>query len=202
MVSHVPLQWAIGTFAESFSSSSLPHFSVFLATSGAVILWLTISFNFFMWRGLCVGQFFFHSNGYSNYQNSSTWSAEIPRALHGNPLHSSKIGVWCALSRRRKKQLLRKIIQIFYSVSLLCWKSINGNAGFSKVGEIAHTAKTTFLQGLFGYRTVCRGLWPPRSPDRRPPDFFLCGFLKDRVYCNKPRNMEDRKPNTGRGGGL
>lgn len=75
-----------------------------------------------------------------------------------------------------------------------CW--------LQQVGETAHTAKTTtFLQGLFGYRTVCRGLWPPRSPDRTPPDFCLGGFLKDRVYRNNPRNMEDRKPNTGRGWG-
>jgi len=42
---------------------------------------------------------------------------------------------------------------------------------------------------------------PPRSPVHTPPDFFLCGFLKARIYFNNPRNMEDRKPNTGRGGG-
>ncbi|PRD30640.1 UNVERIFIED_CONTAM: hypothetical protein NCL1_25804 [Trichonephila clavipes] len=24
--------------------------------------------------------------------------------------------------------------------------------------------------------------WPPRSPDLNPPDFFLCGFLKIKVY--------------------
>ncbi|KAJ4444733.1 hypothetical protein ANN_06530 [Periplaneta americana] len=25
--------------------------------------------------------------------------------------------------------------------------------------------------------------WPPRSPDMTPLDFFLCGFVKDEVYC-------------------
>jgi hypothetical protein len=76
------------------------------------------------------------------------------------------------------------------------------NCWLQQVEETAQTAKTTaFLQGLFGYRTVCHGLWPPRSPDSTPPDFFLFGLLKDRVYCNNSRNMEDRKPNTGQGGG-
>jgi len=76
------------------------------------------------------------------------------------------------------------------------------NCWLQQVGETAHTAKTTaFLEGFFGYRTLCHGLWPPRSPDSTPPDFFLCGLLKDRVYCSNPRNMEDRKPETGQGGG-
>jgi hypothetical protein len=37
---------------------------------------------------------------------------------------------------------------------------------------------------------VGRGLWPPRSPDLTLPDFFLWGFLKERVYSNNPRSME------------
>jgi len=25
-------------------------------------------------------------------------------------------------------------------------------------------------------------VWPPRSPDATPRDFFLCGYVKDQVY--------------------
>jgi hypothetical protein len=34
--------------------------------------------------------------------------------------------------------------------------------------------------------------WPPRSPDLTAPD-FLWGYLKSKVYANKPNNSEDLK---------
>lgn len=37
--------------------------------------------------------------------------------------------------------------------------------------------------------------WPPYSPDLSPPDFYLWGYLKDRVYRNVPRTLEDLKTN-------
>ena len=33
--------------------------------------------------------------------------------------------------------------------------------------------------------------WPPRSPDLTPCDFFLWGYLKDKVYTSVPRNLQD-----------
>ena len=33
--------------------------------------------------------------------------------------------------------------------------------------------------------------WPPRSPDLTPPDFFLWGFVKDRVYSTNPQSVEE-----------
>jgi hypothetical protein len=41
------------------------------------------------------------------------------------------------------------------------------------------------------YSRAERGLWPPRSPD-----FFLWGFLNERVYSNNPRSSEELKHNT------
>ncbi|PSN30867.1 hypothetical protein C0J52_26252 [Blattella germanica] len=36
--------------------------------------------------------------------------------------------------------------------------------------------------------------WPPRSPDLTPCDFFLCGFVKDKVYVPPlPQNLEELK---------
>ena len=41
--------------------------------------------------------------------------------------------------------------------------------------------------------------WPPYSPDLTPPDFFLWGYLKDRIYRNpKPRTLEQLKENIHR----
>jgi hypothetical protein len=39
-------------------------------------------------------------------------------------------------------------------------------------------------------------LWPPRRPDLTPPDYFLWGYLKQVVYSNRPRTIEDLKQNT------
>ena len=33
--------------------------------------------------------------------------------------------------------------------------------------------------------------WPPRSPDLTPCDFFLWGYLKERVYRERPANIQD-----------
>lgn len=34
-------------------------------------------------------------------------------------------------------------------------------------------------------------LWPPRSPDMTPLDFFLWGYLKDIVYATQPNSLND-----------
>jgi hypothetical protein len=38
-------------------------------------------------------------------------------------------------------------------------------------------------------------LWPPRLPDLTPPDYFLWGYLKGRVYQNKPWTTAALKAN-------
>jgi hypothetical protein len=43
----------------------------------------------------------FHLIGYVNSQNSRFWSSENPHLFHEVPLHSQKIGCWCAISRKR-----------------------------------------------------------------------------------------------------
>ena len=65
---------------------------------------------------------------------------------------------------------------------------------FQQDGATCHSAKETLklLQETFEDRIISRGCdfpWPPRSPDLSPPDFFLWGYLKERVYLSKPRNV-------------
>ncbi|KAJ4426822.1 hypothetical protein ANN_26621, partial [Periplaneta americana] len=52
---------------------------------------------------------------------------------------------------------------------------------------------------LSGYvttdRIISRNLWPPGSPDLTTPDFFLWGYLKDRVYATRPQTLDDLKHN-------
>ena len=42
-------------------------------------------------------------------------------------------------------------------------------------------------------RIISKNLWPPRSPDLTPADFFLWGLLKGKVYKNTPRTIEQLK---------
>ena len=71
---------------------------------------------------------------------------------------------------------------------------------FQQDGATCHTAKSTmnFLRQKFPGRVVSKGGdidWPPRSPDLTAPDFFLWGFLKSKVYANKPKTLDELKDN-------
>ncbi|KAJ4428119.1 hypothetical protein ANN_24133 [Periplaneta americana] len=49
------------------------------------------------------------------------------------------------------------------------------------------------LHNHFPGRWIGRGgpiAWPPRSPDLTPLDFFLWGFVKDRVYNTRVDNLQ------------
>jgi hypothetical protein len=62
-------------------------------------------------------------------------------------------------------------------------------------GAMCHTsnADTKETESYFGDRLISKNLWPPRSPDLTPPDFFLWGLLKVRVYSSKPRTIDTLK---------
>ena len=40
--------------------------------------------------------------------------------------------------------------------------------------------------------------WPPYSPALNPGDFFLWGYLKERIYDNNPKTLVDLKDNIRR----
>ena len=49
------------------------------------------------------------------------------------------------------------------------------------------------LEVFFKTELSQKNLWPPRSLDLTPADFFLWGLLKGRVYKNTPRTIEQLK---------
>jgi len=54
------------------------------------------------------------------------------------------------------------------------------------------------LRQIFGERLISRNSgfnWPARSPDLTALDYFLWGYLKDRVYVNKPKTLQQLKEN-------
>lgn len=71
---------------------------------------------------------------------------------------------------------------------------------FQQDGATAHTARETMaiLQDIFGDLIISRRSafsWPSRSPDLSSPDSFLWGYLKERVYVNKPQTIAQLKNN-------
>lgn len=50
------------------------------------------------------------------------------------------------------------------------------------------------IRQVFGRRVIAMGHeheWPARSPDLTPCDFFLWGWLKQKVYVTPPQNVDD-----------
>ena len=62
---------------------------------------------------------------------------------------------------------------------------------FQQDRATCHTANLTkkMLEEVFNTRLISKPKWPARSPDLTPPDFFLWGMLKGRVYEYKPTDL-------------
>jgi hypothetical protein len=118
---------------------------------------------------------------------------------------SQKVGMFCALSQRRI------IGPIFFDTSVTSAVYIEMfqdfmnqlddkelSLGFyQQDGVTCHTSAASMaeIESFFPGRVISKRLWPPRSPDLTPPDFFLWGHLKGRVYMNRPRTLEDLREN-------
>jgi hypothetical protein len=98
----------------------------------------------------------------------------------------SKNCVWCAVSRKRIVEPL------FFESTVdgtVCRELIQQD------GATCHTSNETMdmLQDFFGDRLISKNLWSPRSPDLSIPEFFLRGYLKNKVYEDNPHTIDDLK---------
>ena len=144
----------------------------------------------------------FYLQGSVHSQNTRLWSNENPHEIQEIPLHCEKVGVWVAISRRRivgpiffndtvnSERYCSVILQPFIAQLSDQERQIGY---FQQDGATAHTANNTMrcLQNVFGRRLISKGLWPPRSPDLSPPDFYLWGAMKGSVYRNRPKTLGD-----------
>ncbi len=64
---------------------------------------------------------------------------------------------------------------------------------FQQDGATARTAQETiaFLKDFFGNHLISHPLLPLRSPDLSPPNFFLWGCLKERVFATCPSDLNE-----------
>jgi len=122
--------------------------------------------------------------------------------------------VWCAVSSRgvigpyffeNEERITMTVtsdryvemLQSFVAPALNNFPQLH-KAWFQQDGATSHTARQSMaaVRELFGNRVISRfgGIpWPPRSPDLSVCDFFLWGYLKNRVYTTWPRTLNELK---------
>ena len=69
---------------------------------------------------------------------------------------------------------------------------------FQQDGATAHTARSCmeWLKNRYSGKLISHRSefpWPARSPDLSPLDYFLWGFLKDKVFSIAPSEISDLK---------
>ena len=74
------------------------------------------------------------------------------------------------------------------------------NIWFQQDDTTCHTAEATLdvLRPVFEDRIISRRanvVWPPRSCDFTPLDYYLWDAVKDKRYAEKPKTIDDLKDN-------
>jgi hypothetical protein len=138
-----------------------------------------------------------------NKKNVRYWAAENPRELHARPLHSPKVTVWCTLSSigviepyvfeeggvtvTVNATRYCDMLENFLSLKIDEYGGEHNLEDFwlQQDGATAHTARRpcAILKEVFPGRVVSLHeavLWPPRTPDLSPCDFFCGGTSRPR----------------------
>jgi hypothetical protein len=145
-----------------------------------------------------------------NKQNDRMWLGSKPQDGIERPLHDDKALVWCAISCGQVygPYFFEETVNQYNYLDMLknfFWKAHCQAPNFKKYyfvqdGATPHTANSVqnYLKSKFSDRFFTKDIWPPRSPDINPCDFFLWGYLKDRVYNPMPKTVDELKANIKR----
>uniref|UniRef100_A0A0N5C9I2 DUF4817 domain-containing protein n=1 Tax=Strongyloides papillosus TaxID=174720 RepID=A0A0N5C9I2_STREA len=153
----------------------------------------------------------FYLNGLVKKHNCRIWGTENPRIISEKQFQTEKVIVWCGITSRKiigpyffkneestniNGEEYREMIDNYLVPELVntigMW--------FQQDEATAHITMRTInlLKTIFSNRIISRNSeisWPLRSPDLSAVDFFLWGYLKERVYKDKPKTLEELKNN-------
>lgn len=160
----------------------------------------------------------FHLDGQVNSKNNIFWGEKPPIEVAQKPLHSAKVTAWCAIWSKGifgpyffeedgltvtvNTERYLKVLEKFYRELERLYPGYLPKVWFQQDGATPHTSKLSmeWLREHFKTRIISstrdKSLpieWAPHSPDLNPPDFFLWGYLKDRVYQDKPKTLTELK---------
>ena len=153
----------------------------------------------------------FHLNGSVNKQNFRYWLTVNPRQVHKRPLHCDRVTVWAAVAKFGvigPYSFLRDWPFSDSEFRPLCYH--DPNFPYTQITQTsiesfpnlvpARRGNCPHFQGSYGRITEVVSSeahlpqrWcavaPPGSPDLSPCNFFLWGYLKGKVYVDKPRDI-------------
>lgn len=154
----------------------------------------------------------FHLSGFVNKQNHRYWAAENPQQFHEKPLHDLRVTVWCGVSafgivgpyffEENDVAVTINSERYIHMLETFLWPELQrrrqNHLWFQQDGATAHTSRQTrmVLQNMFPGHLISRFgdiTWPSNSPDLTAPDFFLWGYLKQKVYARRPQTLQDLK---------
>ena len=159
----------------------------------------------------------FTLTGEVNRQNCRYWAANNPHWMREtHTQHPQKVNVWAGIVNERilgpifldtnmngERYLALLRDELVPALAVLYPNPQdpdipNDTIWFQQDGAPAHYARQVreYLDDVFPNRWIGRrGFleWPARSPDLTPLDFFLWGYLKNKVYKTKPQDLDDLK---------
>ena len=146
----------------------------------------------------------FKLNGTINRHNCVYWAANNPRVTVEKEVNLPGVTVWAAISPfgiigpfffegSVTAEIYLDMLQTFF------WPRVQDqDCYFQHDGAPPHYGRYVrqWLDENFPRKWIGRRgpiEWPARSPDLTPPDFFLWGLMKDLVYREKPRTIQELK---------
>ncbi len=149
----------------------------------------------------------FHISGYVHKNNCRIWGTEKPNEVNIFTRDSPKVHDWCAMSSTciigpyffegdtiTGESYLKMLKNYF--LPIVRQKHLVGKIIFQQDGAPPHYATPVrkLLNDTFPGRWIGRRgpiEWAPRSPDLTPLDFFLWGYVKQLVYKETIKDLND-----------
>ncbi|GFW75300.1 transposable element tc3 transposase [Trichonephila clavipes] len=149
------------------------------------------------WNILRTDEAHFHLDGSVNTHNCRIWKSNNPHSTLQVSLHSPKElsaggPVTCSITGQGYASSLRN-----KTISDLQARQCLSHIMFMQDGappHITRCVKDVLKHHFTEERAMSHQfihLWPPRSPDLNPCDFWLWGHLRQLVSCDQPRTLPD-----------
>lgn len=151
----------------------------------------------------------FTRRGVVNFHNLHLWAHENPRGIRPRNFQEEfSVNIWVGIYNNSifgpyilpERLSAVTFLEFLENNHYNMWEEVplneRRNAWMQLDGCPAHYGRQVraWLNAVYEERWIGRGgpvAWPPRSPDLNPLDFFVWGFLKEKVYATPVNNRED-----------